>query len=97
MSYKARLKAGQERKRKNPGYRVTNWREYNGSLKKRGKISLYFHEGDLKSQFITASPYVRGVSGRLPLYTRAYVELLYTFYRLFGWGMRQTTGYTEDY
>ncbi len=59
-------------------------REYNGSLKKRGKISLYFHEGDLKSQFITASPYVRGVSGRLPLYTRAYVELLYTVARQSG-------------
>jgi hypothetical protein len=97
MPYKARLKDGQERKRKKPDYRVTNCREYNESLKKRGKISLYFPEGDLKAQFITASPYVRGVSGRLPSYSRPYVELIYTFYRLFGWGMRQITGYVEDY
>jgi hypothetical protein len=97
MPYKARLKEGQERKREKPGYRVTNCREYNESLKKRGKISLYFPSGDLKAQFINASVYVRGVSGRLPSYTRPYVELIYTFYRLFGWGMRQITGYMEDY
>jgi hypothetical protein len=76
MPYKARLKDGQERKRKKPDYRVTNCREYNENLKKRGKISLYFPEGDLKAQFITASPYVRGVSGRLPSYSRPYVELI---------------------
>jgi hypothetical protein len=28
---------------------------------------------------------------------RPYVELIYTFYRLLGWGMRQITGYMEDY
>ncbi|TDN59105.1 hypothetical protein [Paraburkholderia sp. BL10I2N1] len=65
MPYKARLKEGRERKREKPGYRVTICREYNESLKKRGKISLYFPNCDLKSQFITASPYVRAVSGRL--------------------------------
>jgi hypothetical protein len=97
MPYKARLKNGQERKRRKPVYCVTNCREYNESLKRRGKISLYFPAGDLKAQCITASPYVRGVSGRLPLYTRPYVELIYTFYRLLGWGMRQITGYMEDY
>jgi hypothetical protein len=37
------------------------------------------------------------VSGREPTYTTAYIELIYTFYRLLGWGMRQTTGYMEDY
>jgi Transposase DDE domain len=37
------------------------------------------------------------VSGREPTYTTAYIELIYTFYRLFGWGMRQITGYMEDY
>jgi hypothetical protein len=97
MPYKARLKDGQERKRKKPDYRVTNCREYNESLKKRGKISLYFPEGDLKSQFINPSPYTHGVSGRSSLYLTPYVELIYTFYRLFSWGMRQITGYMEDY
>ena len=37
------------------------------------------------------------MSGREPTYTTAYIELIYTFYRLFGWGMRQITGYMEDY
>jgi hypothetical protein len=76
---------------------VTNCHEYNQSLKKRGRISLYFPDGDLLSQFIDASPYTRGVSGRTSSYRAPYVELIYTFYRLFSWGMRQIAGYMQDY
>ena len=97
MPYKARLRQGEARKRKKTEYRVTNARAYNLSLKKRGMISLYFPCGELKAQFINAKPYMRGVSGREPTYTAGYIELIYTFYRLFGWGMRQITGYIEDY
>lgn len=97
MPYKARLKDGEERKRPKPSYRVTNNHEYNKSLKNRGKISLYFPNGDLNTQFVDESPYTVGVSGRSASYQVAYVELIYTFYRLFGWGMRQITGYMEDY
>lgn len=97
MPYKARLKSGKERKRAKPSYRVTNHHEYNKSLKNRGKISLYFPDGDLKAQFINDAPYTIGVSGRSASYQAAYIELIYTFYRLFGWGMRQITGYMEDY
>src|SRR6202166_2469625 len=88
MPYKARLKQGEPRKRKKPGYRVTNARAYNQSLRKRGMISLYVPGGDLKAQFINAKVRTPGVSGREPTYTTAYIELIYTFYRLFGWGMR---------
>jgi hypothetical protein len=97
MPYKARLKTGEPRKRKKPGYRVTNARAYNQSLRKRGMISLYVPDGDLKAQFINAKIRTPGVSGREPTYTTAYIELILTFYRLFGWGMRQITGYMEDY
>jgi hypothetical protein len=97
MPYKARLKSGEPRKRKKPDYRVTNAREYNVALKKRGMLSLYFPGGDLKAQFINARPHTVGVSGREPTYTAGYIELIYTFYRLFGWGMRQIAGYMEDY
>jgi hypothetical protein len=97
MPYKARLKTGDPRKRKKPGYRVTNARAYNQSLRKRGMISLYVPDGDLKAQFINAKIRTPGVSGREPTYTTAYIELIFTFYRLFGWGMRQITGYMEDY
>lgn len=41
------------------------------------------------------SPMCR-VSGRAPTYTD-YVELIFTFYRLLGWGMREITGYMEEY
>jgi hypothetical protein len=90
------LKEGQERKRKKPTYRVTNCHEYNQSLKKRGKISLYFPDGDLLSQFIDASPYTRGVSGRTSSYRAPYVELIYVL-SPFSWGMRQIAGYMQDY
>src|SRR5260370_8643812 len=93
MPYKARLKQGEPRKREKTGYRVTNAGAYNLSLKKRGMISLYFPSGELKAQFINARPYTRGVSGREPTYTAGYIELIYTFYRLFGWGMPQIPGY----
>ena len=97
MPYKARLKTGELRKRRKPGYQVTNARAYNQSLKKRGMISLYVPGGDLKAQLINARVRTPGVSGREPTYTTAYIELIFTFYRLFGWGMRQITGYMEDY
>jgi hypothetical protein len=97
MPYKARLKQGEPRRRKKPTYRVTNARAYNQSLRKRGMISLYVPDGDLKAQFINEKIRTAGVSGREPTYTSADIELIYTFYRLFGWGMRQITGYMEDY
>src|ERR1700759_4805535 len=97
MPYKARLKTGEPRKRRKPGYRVTNARAYNQSLRKRGMISLYVPDGDLKAQLINARVRTPGVSGREPTYTTAYIELIFTFYRLFGWGIRQITGYMEDY
>ena len=79
MPYKARLKLGEPRRRKKPTYRVTNARAYNQSLRKRGMISLYVRDGDLKSQFINAKIRTAGVSGREPTYTGAYIELIYTF------------------
>ncbi|MGF6292886.1 hypothetical protein QFZ98_004747 [Paraburkholderia youngii] len=54
MPYKARLKTGERRKRKKPGYRVTNARAYNQSLRKCGMISLYVPGGDRKAQLINA-------------------------------------------
>lgn len=30
-------------------YKVTNWGSYNKSLQNRGKLSLYFSKGDLRS------------------------------------------------
>ncbi|KVO00001.1 hypothetical protein WJ69_31550 [Burkholderia ubonensis] len=76
---------------------MANARAYNQSLKRRGQLSLYCPHGDLKALFINAQPYAPGVSGRAPTYTNAYIELIYTFYRLFGWAMRQITGFMQEY
>lgn len=84
------------KKSKKQEYKVNNWSDYNKSLKKRGKISLYFPKADIKSQFINEESYKKGVSGRSETYKKAYVEFLYMMYRVFGLGLRQITGYIED-
>ena len=96
MPYKQAFKTPSANPRKKPIYKVTNWSAYNKSLKKRGELSLYFPTGDLKSQFINEEPYIRGIPGQQSTYRAPYIELTYTFYRLFDWGIRQTTGYFED-
>jgi len=96
MPYKERIKTGEERKRSKAQYKVTNWSEYNRSLKNRGKISLYFPKGDIESIFINERPYEEGLSGRHATYRQTYVEFIYMLYRIFGWGLRQISGYIED-
>jgi hypothetical protein len=97
MPYKQKLKDPPAlNPRKRATYKVSNWTEYNKSLRKRGAISLYFPHGDLESQLFNKSSYIKGVSGQQATYRQPYVELIYTFYRLHGWGMRQITGYFED-
>ena len=65
MPYKARFKSGNPRKREKAKYGITNWSQYNQSLKNRGKISLYFPKGDIACQFVNELPYEKGISGRL--------------------------------
>lgn len=96
MPYKERDKTGLARKKDKPKYKVTNWSQYNESLRKRGMISLYFPKGNLESLFINAQPYVKGDSGRTSKYLTPYIHLIYTLYRVFGFGQRQITGYFED-
>jgi hypothetical protein len=97
MPFKARLKKGEPRKRSKPNYALTNAHEYNGSLKQRGQLSLYCPDGDLKALFINDTPYQQGVSGQSKTYSDAYLELIFTFYRLFNWGMRQITGHMQEF
>jgi hypothetical protein len=96
MPYKQKLKTPSLNPRKKPDYKVTNWTEYNKSLRNRGALSLYFPHGNLESQFFNSECYIQGVSGQQATYKQSYIEVIYTFYRLFGWGMRQMTGYFED-
>ncbi|NRO99761.1 transposase, partial [Paraburkholderia sp. NMBU_R16] len=50
----------------------TNAHEYNESLKRRGQLSLYGAEGDLKALFINDTPYPKGVSGQAQTYSEAW-------------------------
>lgn len=76
MPYKARLKTGEPRKRPKPAYAVTNAHGYNESLKRRGRLSLYYPDGNLKALFINDTPYQKGVSGQSQTYSDAYLELI---------------------
>ncbi|MFL9989220.1 transposase [Paraburkholderia sediminicola] len=76
---------------------VTNAQEYNGSLTRRGQLSLYCPDGDLKALFINDTPYQKGVWGQSQTYSDAYLELLFMFYRLSGWGMRPITGHMQEF
>ncbi|WP_060150418.1 transposase [Burkholderia ubonensis] len=88
---------GEPRKRPMPNYAVTNAREYNVTLKRRGQLSLYCPNGDLKALFINDTPYQQGVSGQSQTYSEAYLELIFIFYRLVDWGMRQSTSHMQEF
>lgn len=97
MPYNPHLKSGAGRNRPKPQYKVINWREYNKSLKKRGRLRAYLPNGNLKEILFNSESYIEGVSGRSNVYTPAYIELAYTYYRLFSnMGLRQVTGLLED-
>ena len=96
MPNKEKLKNPSANPRKKPKYKVTNWTDYNKSLRNRGAISLYFPKGDVALQFVNRKSYIPGLSGQQVTYKPAYSELMYTLYRLFGWGLRQITGYFGD-
>jgi hypothetical protein len=97
MPFKERLKRGEPRCRVKPTYVPTDWSAYNKSLGSRGKISLYFPKGDLLTTLVNLHPYVKGVSGRQETYSPAYVGILFILYRMLGKGLRQFSGFMQDY
>jgi|GEM_PF-4171528 len=58
MQNSGKLKSGAVRKKAKSKYGIVNWSSYNQSLRKRGMISLYFPEGDIKSMFADCMPYI---------------------------------------
>jgi hypothetical protein len=63
MPYKERLKKGVERKKEKVKYNVTNWTQYNQSLRRIGMISLIFHKAILKLSLSTISPMFKEILG----------------------------------
>ncbi|WP_232438065.1 transposase, partial [Burkholderia ubonensis] len=43
------------------------------------------------------TPYQQGVSGQSQTYSEAYLELIFIFYRLVDWGMRQSTSHMQEF
>lgn len=71
-------------------YKVTNWREYNESLVRRGDVTLWFEESVIDSwEHDNATPKV----GRPFIYSAVAVETLLTLRELFRLPYRQTEGF----
>ncbi|WP_208450877.1 hypothetical protein, partial [Burkholderia ambifaria] len=45
----------------------------------------------------TTYPTVQICAATSQTYSDAYLELIFMFYRLFGWGMRQITGHMQEF
>ncbi|OSP53660.1 IS5 family transposase [Pseudoruegeria sp. SK021] len=69
-------------------YRVTNWAEYNESLRRRGDVTLWF-DLDLLSRWRATSIGKRG--GKL-VYSDLAIEICLTLRSVFGQALRQTQG-----
>ncbi len=69
-------------------YRVTNWSEYNESLRQRGDLTVWFDE-DLVSEW-RAPP--SGKPGGQPVYSDTAIEICLTLRAVFSCRLRQTQG-----
>lgn len=96
MPYKEKLRSPAKKPRPKATYKVSNWSDYNKNLKNRGNLSIYLPEGCLDSLLVNKEPYIQGVAGQQVTYNPAYIELLFIYYKLLGFGIRQLTGYMED-
>ena len=72
-------------------YRVTNWGEYNQSLKKRGSLTVWLEEGFEKTWYAFASKVKK--RGRPFIYSDACMKLLATLRHIFKLALRQLEGF----
>ena len=73
-----------------PTYKTLNWPAYNGALKRRGSLSIWFDP----DMVWAAKP--TGKRGRQPVYSDAALQACLTMKVLFGMALRQTTGFVES-
>lgn len=71
-------------------YRTTNWCSYNASLKKRGSLTVWFDPVMVWEGLPT------GRRGRRQSYSAAAIQTCLTLKVLFGFALRQTTGFVES-
>ncbi len=80
-----------EEKRKEK-YKLTNWSEYNASLKKRGKLTVWLSD-EVKESWIYQAAQKPG--GQI-IYSDVAIEFCLTIKHLYGLAYRQTEGFVED-
>jgi len=73
-------------------YKLRNWREYNNSLKNRGKITIWLNDNVKKSWLYKEE---REAGGKV-VYSDVAIEFCLTIKHLYGLGYRQTEGFVED-
>jgi hypothetical protein len=71
-----------------PRYRVTNWAEYDASLKRRGSLTVWFTDDAIQAW--RAEP--RTTPGGQPLYSALAITAALTMRMVFRLGLRQTEG-----
>ena len=71
-----------------PRYRVTNWAEYDASLKRRGSLTVWFTDDAIQAW--RAEP--RTTPGGQPHYSTLAITTALTMRVVFGLGLRQTKG-----
>jgi transposase len=71
-----------------PRYRVTNWAEYDASLKRRGSLTVWFTDEAIRAW--RAEP--RTTPGGQPHYSALAIATALTMRMVFGLGLRQTEG-----
>ena len=71
-------------------YRTTNWSSYNAALKKRGSLTVWLDPSMNWEGLPT------GRRGRQPGYSDAAIQTCLTLKVLFGFALRQTTGFVES-
>lgn len=76
--------------RKRSRYKVTNWREYNESLKQRGSLTVWFND-DFEENWL-ASKEDKPKKGRPFLYSQTCIQLILTLRHLFKLALRQVIG-----
>jgi len=74
-------------------YKVTNWSDYNKSLKDRGDITFWFSE-DVEDNWVEPDPVIKR-RGRQVKYSKVALETIYTFRQIFNLCLRQAEGFTR--
>ena len=82
------------KKSKNCAKKITNWSEYNKSLKNRGNLSIFISESLVKNGSFVM-PQKTGKAGRPQKYSDALIEFMLTVRELFHLPLRQTAGFIE--